>query len=486
MATQCHAQSLSELLALALGGEPTYLEAKTGIDTAKAKADQAFGALLPQVTASVGTHTNNRDYVTRSSTVPEAKDRYNSHSTQVNLTQPIWNYANYVGLQQAKNVLAQANYQLAAAEQDLFAKLVTAWFDVLAARDSVQFTAQQVSAAQKQWEVVRRGAELEIGSLPQVEEARAKLDQAIADAATAETDLRLKFSALEKLAGTLQPFDLPFIRDDAVLADLSGDRLETWLNAVEAGNPNILAALRAFETAVAEVSKQQAGHYPTVDLVGSYGTNSQTVGGFPGQAGYDITQGSIGLQLNIPLFSGGTQSAKVVEAQSQKEKARLEIENAKRTALLAFKQDWYGWQAARARAQAGVQGIKAAQAALAVAHAGIENNLKTELDVLQAEQQLRAAQRDFRKGRYDQLVAYVRLKSTAGQLTAEDVGALDALMIAADHPPEALPKQTPNQAPSAPPGAPTQRIYRFNAEREPLSFTVSAVAMRYLNGRGQE
>lgn len=444
-AAHCEAQSLSELLALALGGEPTYLEAKTNVDAARARADQAFGALLPQVSATASTNVNNRDYVTRSSSIPEAQDRYNSHSAQMNLTQPIWRYANYVGLQQAKSVLAQADYQLAGAEQDLFAKLVVAWFDVLAARDSVQFTAQQAAAAQRQWEVVGRGVELEISSQPQAEDARAKLDQALAEAVSAEVDANSKFSVLEQIVGTLQQFDLPYIRDDAELADLSGDKLETWLAAVETGNPNILAALRAFEASAAEVGKQQAGHYPTLDLVGSYGRNSQTVGGFPGQAGYDITQGSIGLQLNIPIFSGGTQSAKVVEAEAQKEKARLEIELTRRTALLAFKQAWYGWRVARARTKAGLQAIKAAQSALAAARVGTENDLKTELDVLQAEQQLRAAQRDFRKGRYDQVVAYVRLKSTVGQLTSGDVGALDALMVfSADHP-DTLPKRIPEK-----------------------------------------
>lgn len=430
-ATQCHAQSLSELLTLALGGEPTYLGAKTNVVAARAKADQAFGALLPQLSATASTNANERNYVTRSATVPEAQDSYNSNSAQLSLTQPLWRYASYVGLQQAKMVSAQADYQLAGAEQDLFAKLVSAWFDVLSARDSVRFTAQQAAAAQRQWEVIQRGVELEVSSLPQAEDARAKLDQALAEAVSAETDADLKFAALEQIVGSLRHFDVPFMRDEAVLADLSQEKMDVWLASVEAGNPNIIAAQRAFEAATAEVRKQWAGHQPTLDLVGSYGRNSQSVGSFPGQAGYDITQGSVGLQLNIPIYSGGTQSAKTLEAEAQKEKARLDIESARRAATLAFKQSWYAWRTAQSRTLAGAQAIKAARLALQAARGGVANELKTELDVLQAEQQLRAAQRDFNKGRHDQVVAYVRLKSTAGILTAEDVGALDALLIPA-------------------------------------------------------
>lgn len=444
----CHAQSLSALLDLARAGEPTYLSAKTNVQAAKARTDQALGAMLPQLSASGNTTANDRKYQTRNSPVPPAKDGYNSNAAQVSLTQPIWRYANIVGWQQAEAVAAQAEHQLAGAEQELFARLVTAWFDLLAARDAVAFTAQQAEALRRQWEIVRRGEELGAHSFPQVVDAKAKLDQALSDAVTAETDSQLKRAALEQLVGPLREQELPYMRGNAALTDLNAGHVEKWLETVELANPNILAAQQAYEAGGSEVRKQRAGHYPTLDVVASYGKNSQAVGGFPGQAGYEITQGSVGLQLNIPIFSGGTQSAKVDEALAQKEKARLEIEAARRGAILAAKQAWFGWHGAYARAQAGAQAIKAARAALAVARLGTENGLKTELDLLQAEQQWRAGQRDFRKGRYDQVVAYVKLKAAAGMLTAGDVVALDALFV-----------RVPEEAEPAP-DTPTVRVSR--------------------------
>jgi outer membrane protein len=338
-------------------------------------------------------------------------------------------YANIVGWRQTKAVIAQADHQLAGAEQDLFAKLVSAWFDLLAARDAVAFTGRQAEALQRQWEILSRGGELGVYGQPQVDEARTKLDQALSDAVVAETDVHLKRAALEQLVGFLPERELPYMRSGVVLATPAKETLEKWLENVETGNPNILAATQAYEAAAAEVSKQRAGHFPTLDLVASYGKNSQAVGGFPGQAGYDIVQGSFGLQLNIPLFSGGTQSAKVDEAQAQKEKARLDVEVARRTAVLNAKQAWFGWQGAFARERAGSQAIKAAHSALAQAKAGNENGLKTELEILQAEQQLRAGQRDFRKGRYDQVVAYIRLMAVTGILTDGDVAVLDGLLV---------------------------------------------------------
>jgi outer membrane protein len=422
---------VSALLDLARSSEPTYLGAKTNVAAANARTSQAIGALLPQLSASGNTNANERAYHTRDANIPTTKDGYNSNAAQISLTQPIWRYANIATWQQAEAVAVQAQHQLAGAEQELFAKLVAAWFDVLAARDSVVITAQQADATQRLWQVTKRGEELGTSGLPQVEEAKAKLDQALADAVTAETDVQLKRAALEQLVGALREQDWPYMRGAVVLANLSTEKLEKWLESVEIGNPNLLAAIQAYEAADAEVSKQRAGHYPTLDMVASYGKNAQAVGGFPGQAGYYIMQGSVGLQLSIPIFSGGTQSAKVDEALAQKDKARFDIEAARRTAVLAAKQAWFNWHAAYARTQAGVQAIKSARSSRAMARVGYDTGLKTELELLQADQQLRAAQRDFRKGRYDQVVAYVKLKAAAGTLSDGDVVALDALLVKA-------------------------------------------------------
>ena len=212
LAVPAPAQTLSSLLDLARRSEPTYLGAQTNVAAARARTDQAFGALLPQLTASGNTNTNNRDYRTLRSAVPQISDDYRSNATQLNLTQPLWRYANIVGWQQAEAVAAQAEHQLSGAEQELLAKLVSAWFEVLAAGDAVAFSTQRARALQRVWEVARRGAELGHSGQPQVDEARARFDQALAEAATAQTDAQLKQAALEQLVGPLPAIDLPQMR----------------------------------------------------------------------------------------------------------------------------------------------------------------------------------------------------------------------------------------------------------------------------------
>jgi outer membrane protein len=253
------AQSLVELLDLARRTEPTHQSAKANLEAAEARVNQAVGAMLPQISANANTNRNKRDYQTRNEAVPQEQETYNSHAYQVSLTQPIWRYSNIESWRQARNVAEQAGKQLLGSEQELFAKLVTAWFDVLAVRDSKIFSGKQYEAKSRQWEVIRRGAELGAYGQPQVEEAKAKMDQAMAEVATAEAEYEAKRAALEQLVGPLQILDPPYMRGDAELVNLTGEKLDSWLAHVGKENPNILAAMKAFDAASVEVRKQYGG-----------------------------------------------------------------------------------------------------------------------------------------------------------------------------------------------------------------------------------
>lgn len=422
--------TLAALLAGARGNEPTFLGAQATAQAAQARARQALGAFLPQVSATANTTTNRRNYETRVDGIPEAEDKYNGNAWQVTISQPVWHYANFAAYREASSAADQAQYQVDSTEAELTSRIVSAWFDVLAARDGIDAATSQEAASRQEWVMRSRGAELGTAGAPESEEAHAKFEQARADALSAQNEYLGKLAALEQLVGPLSAFDPPVMNDDATLTDLDGDTLATWLSAAESGNPALRAARQGLEAADAEVSKQWAGHQPTVDLVATYGRNAQAVGGFPGQSGYRTKQNSVSLQLSLPIFSGGTQSAKVSEAVAQREKARQDVEAARRAAILAVKQAWFGWQAARGRAEAGREEMKAARIGLALARKGRESGVKSELDVRKAQQQWAAATKDWRKGRYDQIVSHVKLKAAVGAITVGDVAAIDLLFVA--------------------------------------------------------
>jgi outer membrane protein len=419
--------TLGEVFDAAHESEPGYRSAEANLAASQARSRQALGAMLPQLSLTASAIGNRRSYNTHDATTETMRDRYHSHTDQFSLTQPIWRPANVASWHEAKESEAAAQYQLADTEQKLYAKLASAWFDLMEARDEVDFTTAQRDALHAQWDIARRAAELGTQSAPQAADAEAKYREASADEASAELDHEAKLAALEQLTGPADGLLQPYMRDDATLPNLVGEDVDAWLNLVDSHCPSLHAAARAIAAADEEIRKQRAGHYATLDLVANYGNNDQAVGNFPGQAGYGIRTLTVGLQLNVPLYTGGTQSAKVAEALAAREKALADRDAARRQAMLDIRTSFLQWQAGLAKAEAAHIGMDAAHAAWVAASRGEAQGLKTSADVLSARQQWAGARRDMHKGRYQQLTAYVKLRTTLGELSADDVDELDRL-----------------------------------------------------------
>lgn len=427
------ALSLTEAVDLARRSDPTYLGAQANLRAAKERASQAFGALLPQASVTGNTTANRRKYEEENPFFPDAeasRERFNSKGYQVNVTQPLWHRANSIASKQAKFALAQADYQRAAAEQDLLVRLAQAWFDVMLAHDITRFTKSQLAAMEFQWKQMSHGAELGLASGPQSEEARSKYDQAVADNASAEADESVKIAALEQIIGPLPAQNpIPYLSDTYTPIDLHADSLDKWLDAADSQSPAILAALRGYDAATQEIRKQRAGHGPTLDAVATYGKNTQGAGTTPSQSPYTNKQATIGLQFTMPLYAGGTQSAKVREAIAMRDKAAEDLEAARRNIRLEIKQAWFGWIASEAKRKAAMQAVKFGSVTLQAAIKGQRTGVKTPGDMLQANQQLYSALRDLQKSRYEGIVSYFKLKGAIGQLVDGDLTAFDEWLV---------------------------------------------------------
>jgi len=423
--------SLGELFSIAHDSEPGYRAARASLDASRARTRQAFGAMLPQISATASSNGNRRRYDTLDKVTHTLHDRYHGDTGQVSLTQPLWRPANTASLHQAEQVERQTEYQLKDTEQQLYQKLASSWFDLMEARDAVDFTAAQRDALRAQWDIARRAAELGAQGEPQAEDAHAKYEEAAADAASAEADHATKLAALEQWVGPAEDLQQPYLDEQFELPDLLGDDLDAWLTRIDTSSPALRAASRAVAAAEEEVSKQRAGHQPTLDMVASYSNTDQNVGNFPGQAGYRIRTFTVGLQLNVPIYSGGTQSAKVAEALALRDKARDDLEAARRQAILNVKTAFLTWRAGLAKARAARIAIASAQRALAVAEHGTERGLKTAADTLAAQQQIAASRRDMHKGRYQQLTSYIKLRATLGDLSTADIDELDQCFVPA-------------------------------------------------------
>lgn len=424
--------TFSQAIHIARQGDPTYLTAHANLMAAGGRVDQAFGPLMPQLSASINTNRNHRDYETMNNLLSPTNDGYNGRGAQLNVTVPLFRRTNWIALEQAHTAVAQMRRQLAAADQDLLVRLGQAWFDLMTARDALLVAEGQSAAMRNQWEQYAHAEKIGLAGATVAEEARFKYDQAVAEQLAAESEQQVKLAALEQIVG-VQPGLQPLFLSDRYAPDMQRAMLQRrtlaqWLEGAELDSPMILAARRGFDAANDEIRKQQAGHDPTIDLVGSFGSNGQHAGSFPGQDGYRIRNRALGLQINIPLSSGGAQSGKVTEAVGLREKARQELELARRNVRSSAKQAWFGWQAGEARRAASLQAIRFGRLGLDATREGERSELKSALDVLQARQQLLSGLRDLQRAHYEMITSQFKLLASAGRLRAEDLTALDPFL----------------------------------------------------------
>lgn len=418
--------TMKEAVELAMSNDPTFLAAQANLNVSRERSKQAVAGLFPQITASANTTSNQRKYDLHSDPPPPntPTERYNSNSAQLNLTQPLWRHNSVIAMTQADLAVSQADFQLIAAAQELLVRLSQSWFDTMQARDSVQAAAAQVRTARQQLDLSQRAHDKGILSLTDLEDARAKHEQALAEHAMAQSELEIRLAALEQIIGPVQ-LTPPMLSEQYPSPQMGAEPLEHWLAQAGTDNPALLAARRALDAANEEVRKQKAGHEPTLDLVATYSNTAQAAGITGREFGFDSRQSTIGLQLNMPLYAGGGQSAKVREALALKDKAMQELEAARRQARMSVKEAWYTWRAGMVRETSARQAMQSAELNRRGAQSARERGIKADIDVLQAEQQLAIAQRDWRKARYDIILSRIKLDAACGQLDADRVVALD-------------------------------------------------------------
>ena len=210
---------------------------------------------------------------------------------------------------------------------------------------------------------------------------------------------------------------------------MARNRVDDWLASAEADSPNVRKARLAYDIAQIETDKARAGHLPTLDLVGSVGGSRNTglsgVGTGTGVLPGTFRNGSIGLQFNLPVFSGFAVENRVKETLGLAEKARNDLDGAKRSIALGTRTAFLASESGRAVVKALEAAESSSQLALEATQLGYKVGIRVTLDVLNAQTQLYTTQRDLAKSRYDLLLATLRLHQAAGQLGAPEVAAVN-------------------------------------------------------------
>ena len=415
-----HAADLIQVYQQALANDAQYASARAALSAGMERVPQGLSGLLPQISASGSNTRGNIEQIGPNQiTMPTV----NVHTNTYNLTlaQPLFRWDRWETYQQSKLAQATAEAQFAQVQQDLITRVAQAYFDVLSAQDNLGATQAQKVATTEQLASAKRNFEVGTQTITDTHEAQAAYDLVVAQEFAAINDLANKRSALQTIIGTQAPA-LVSMRTGVLLSAPEPAAIEPWVSSAEEQNYGVVTAQFNVESAKRDIGRNRAGHYPTLDLIANAGHTYTTAG-----AG-GSNNNAIGVQWSIPIFSGFAVTSKVRESIALEDKARNDLETARRTAAQNARQAYLGVNSGLAQVKALEAAEVSSKSALESNQLGYQVGVRINIDVLNAQKQLFSTQKDLSKARYDTIMNGLRLKSAAGTLKETDLMPVNALL----------------------------------------------------------
>lgn len=424
LATPACAEDLVQVFTLARNHDAAIQAAGAQSLAASTRKAQARAALLPNLSL---VRAATRDSFEPDSSDPEAagvKIDTRTNRLGLNLRQSLFNAGLYSDLQLAGLAGQSARLEYHIALQDFILQVAQAYFNVLSTAEVLETRRLSKQAIANQLDAAIRRFQAGLGIITDQQEAQARMDLAESDEIAAENDVHAARLALDRLTG--QPGIEPKpLAAGAALSGISPGKMDDWLSAT-ASHPAVVRARLALERARLDTRKARQAYLPTVDLVGSVSKNR--VGGAVNPlsslpTGRSTTV-SIGVELNLPLFSGGSQVYRTAETVHLEDAARHSFDAVTRSAEETTERTYFDLRSALAKARALAAAEASSQQSLEGTQRGYKAGLRLNLDVLNAQSQLYQTRSELVRTRYDVLMRCLRLEAAAGKL---DAGSLDEI-----------------------------------------------------------
>jgi len=410
----------------ALVNDSQFVSAKLQRDAGRERQVQGRAALLPQAgfNASVAKVNGDGSSTNALTGLPTPfKLDYTDQRYVLQLKQPLYNLSSFIAFDQSKLQVAASEVQFEQSRIDLALRVTQAYFDMLASQDAIAFIQAQKIAIAEQLASAKRNFEVGTATITDTHEAQARFDLTEAQEIGALNDLEIKRNQLALLTGQV-PDGLRGLAAGVKLSPPEPATVDQWVVNAESGNIGVVAQGLAAEIAKLDIRRASAGHLPTLDAVASYTDSKSAFLSSP----FSSTVTNIGVQLNIPIFSGYATSSQVTQAIALEEKARADLDNARRNAAQGARSAYLGVQSGLSQVRALEAAERSSLLALDANKLGYEVGVRINIDVLNAQQQLYSTRRDLAKARYETLVAGLKLKAASGALSEADMAEINALL----------------------------------------------------------
>ncbi|MDD9823581.1 MAG: TolC family outer membrane protein [Gammaproteobacteria bacterium] len=416
--------SAADLLSLyrqALVSDPAYQEALYSESATREARPQAQARLLPEIEFRTDGSFRRQDI-----TAPPGpfggrmQTDFKEYGYRLQVRQPLFRPERILQLAQSKHRIQEASAQARGALQGLLLRVSEAYFGILGARKNLLFVRAEIRSLEEQLRRARQRLELGLGTIVDVEEVQAGFDLAVARELRAQNDLAIARERLREITGAPPP-KLEELREDLPLTPPQPENVATWVKIAGENDPAIHAAQQRLERLQREIGRQRAGHLPTVDLVAH--NNSRNTGGRFGNSIVD--EDMVRLEMQLPLFQGGTTNSQTRQAREEHKGARASLERVQRTAERGVRESFWSVQSEISRVRALAQAVNSNRTALQAAQAGLEVGTRTSVDLVNAERSLSEAQSNHARARYDYVLNTLRLKRAAGILQDSDLEELN-------------------------------------------------------------
>ncbi len=407
-----HGQDLHQVYELALSNDAQLRAARATRDSTMEAKPQARAQLLPSLSLSASGDQIHRKV---HNTAAAGSNDYNTASATVSLSQPIIRIDRWIALGQAGEVVEQAKIEYSAAEQELMVRTAQAYFGILAAQDNLKFAESENKAIARQLDQAKQRFDVGLIAITAVHEAQAAYDQSRSDLIAAKRELDDAWEALREI--TKERINtVAQLAEEIPLTRPAPSDVEAWSQSAMQNSLSIQAAQKDVEIAKDNVSIQRAGHWPTLDLVGSH-TASRT--SLDGSADTDVS--SVGVEFSLPLFAGGNTVSLTRQAQYDLEAAQEVLDGQRRSVDRQVRDAYRGVLTSISQVEALKASTVSAQSALEATEAGFEVGTRTMVDVLTSQRDLYRTLSSYASTRYNYVLSGLQLKQAAGTLTREDL-----------------------------------------------------------------
>lgn len=406
-------ENLAQVYELALRHDPQLRAALATRDSALEAKPQAESRLLPSINLSSSANLIRSDV--HSSASGSSLNHYKTASLALNLSQSVYRKEYGIQLDQAGKQVAQAEVVYAAEEQDLILRVAQAYFNVLSAQDTLEFAKAENAAIARQLDQSKQRFEVGLIAITDVHEAQAAFDQSRADLIQAENVLDNAWEAQQEII--LQSVNqLAPLAADLPLNPPSPQNPEQWAETAQTQNLGLQAAQFGVEIARMNIDVQDSGDSPTLDIVGSHALNLSS-----SDTGTDAQTTTVGLQLNVPLYTGGAVNSRTRQARFDYAAIQQNLDKQRRSVNRTVRDAYRGVMSSISTVEALKASTLSAQSALEATEAGFEVGTRTMVDVLNAQRDLYRARSNYSKVRYDFILSGLQLKQATGTLSKEDL-----------------------------------------------------------------